>query len=1030
MTIAALPSQTIRAIGSTQVLTDSASAVKELVDNALDAQATSITVEISTNVLDIIQVKDNGHGIAPIDRPLVCKSHCTSKIKDLDDLATIGGASLGFRGEALASAVELSGGLTVTTRIVGEATAVSLKVGQDGEVINEERVSHAVGTTVRITDFLKNIPVRRQTALKHSAKQLSNIKRTLQAYSLARPSVRLSLRVLKAKTDNGNWIYAPKSDASVSDAALKVVGKKLMDECQWVVWAPNTLSSEVGAIQGDETTAPATISQTYRVEALLPKPDAGTLKQIVQLYKSYFRSSCNSSCNQKITDPFLCMNLVCPPGSYDANVEPAKDDVLFSDSPKVLEVVEAFLKCQYGEIQSKTKPAVNSKPTSMGVRNFDLLLAKKPPQPSGQSSSPNQTHHDAMASSIAAASGNLASRTTTAHPVPARSQQPADEIMVNQIRGVRHWLAEESSDASPTSPTGLVNSAAQSRKTSSPNENEGELSSTNGASHGHDEDEEELRDIRVSNPWTFAKLNAPIHPQRPTVSGNRGIGRDQQLLTPAKKHGSLGDDLFSPPNESIAVPNVPTPARSQNGTSHEASSPEAFPYPMKRWGKGQRGADVRQECSPEEEENSSPTRLETWMRRPRPHPESASQVTTLQLDDLAPPEPHRDFLPASELPQGTPLSAIPDISQAPRRKGMPRKQAHQAASKGINKPFKPPAVQDPNRLWFDHLDKPSTRPSNPNRQRTDHSISAHDINEDDPITDIESTSRGQQHPGLALTMDYETRKAAAIAQRRALLRQHSSSQNQNQTHLIPPSSQSTQIKISPSQQSSSSMPSSSPHKNRYIAAIAALYPPSPTNNEPITDPNAAAAPSLPTNPTTTSRSLHLHLSPKASIEGIPKIPPSDPRAQLIRYNTGLIKRLKQSYTPLETPSSDLLSNPEAEDGIRNLTHTVAIDTEKLLPHLSTTIDNISGHLCWSPTTEEADPLEDNLDAEEVKKWQTTIVDLVKGIDPELIISDADGEIEGNFDLVNFFASELGWPDETTQVTFLVDDEGNWEYMGC
>lgn len=134
MSIAALPPQAVRAIGSTQVLTDPASLVKELVDNALDAQATSITVEISTNALDIIQVKDNGHGIAPIDRPLVCKRHCTSKIKSLDDLAKIGGASLGFRGEALASAVEMSGGVLITTRILGEATAVSLKVSQEGEV--------------------------------------------------------------------------------------------------------------------------------------------------------------------------------------------------------------------------------------------------------------------------------------------------------------------------------------------------------------------------------------------------------------------------------------------------------------------------------------------------------------------------------------------------------------------------------------------------------------------------------------------------------------------------------------------------------------------------------------------------------------------------------------------------------------------------------------------------------------------------------------------------------------------------------
>ena len=134
MAITVLSPQAVRILSSTQALTDSTSLVKELVDNALDAQATSITIEISANTLDVIQVKDNGSGIAPIDRPLVCQRHCTSKIKDLDDLATIGGASLGFRGEALASAVDMSGSVVITTRIVGEATAVSLKVSQNGEV--------------------------------------------------------------------------------------------------------------------------------------------------------------------------------------------------------------------------------------------------------------------------------------------------------------------------------------------------------------------------------------------------------------------------------------------------------------------------------------------------------------------------------------------------------------------------------------------------------------------------------------------------------------------------------------------------------------------------------------------------------------------------------------------------------------------------------------------------------------------------------------------------------------------------------
>lgn len=134
MHIAALPPNAVRAIGSTQALTDAASVVKELIDNALDAGASAIFVEISTNTLDVIQVKDNGHGIGPNDRDMVCRRFCTSKIRELDDLENIGGTSLGFRGEALASAAEMSGSVVVTTRVEGEAVAVTSKFGRQGEV--------------------------------------------------------------------------------------------------------------------------------------------------------------------------------------------------------------------------------------------------------------------------------------------------------------------------------------------------------------------------------------------------------------------------------------------------------------------------------------------------------------------------------------------------------------------------------------------------------------------------------------------------------------------------------------------------------------------------------------------------------------------------------------------------------------------------------------------------------------------------------------------------------------------------------
>jgi DNA mismatch repair ATPase MutL len=132
--IAALPLTTTRQIGSGQVLIDTNSVVKELIDNALDATAKNIFVDITANTIDSIQVKDDGHGIPAEDRALVCRRYCTSKIRNLDDLKEVGGKWLGFRGEALSSMAEMSSTLSVTTRVEGEPVAVKLRYGRDGEL--------------------------------------------------------------------------------------------------------------------------------------------------------------------------------------------------------------------------------------------------------------------------------------------------------------------------------------------------------------------------------------------------------------------------------------------------------------------------------------------------------------------------------------------------------------------------------------------------------------------------------------------------------------------------------------------------------------------------------------------------------------------------------------------------------------------------------------------------------------------------------------------------------------------------------
>lgn len=126
-----------------------------------------------------------------------------------------------------------------------------------------------MGTIVRLIEFLKNIPVRREAAIKASAKSLKSIKRLLQTYAFARPSVRFTLRVLKAKNDQGDWAYVPTRQPTASDVAVKIVGKKVVNQCQWKFWNSNLNENPSDPeLENDEA--------SYKFEAILPTPSCGT----------------------------------------------------------------------------------------------------------------------------------------------------------------------------------------------------------------------------------------------------------------------------------------------------------------------------------------------------------------------------------------------------------------------------------------------------------------------------------------------------------------------------------------------------------------------------------------------------------------------------------------------------------------------------------------------------------------------------------------------------------------------------------
>ena len=348
-----------------------------------------------------------------------------------------------------------------------------------------------------------------------------------------------------------------------------------------------------------------------------------------------------------------------------------------------------------------------------------------------------------------------------------------------------------------------------------------------------DDEDCELRDVQVSNPWTIAKVNAPI--QRSAKTGG-----NSRMLTPARQRGDVENGPGQSPNEILPVPRaLPSPDRTPRDDASArniSSSPERFPYPLTAR-KRRAQTSTTEFTSPPQHLNHdrcSHGALDRWVQKSLANPDFSSSLNTRRDPDFSPYPPTvrtnesddgslfidpqteetqpRDFVSARTLPIGTPLSEIPSIPQRPAQnlgsKKLPKRDT------GITKPFISP-VNEPHKVWFD-ADPTSGRRGRSPRKR--HQQSGHDHEQNQAVTDdpIDSDPEAQTqhvHPDLAMTLDYEARKAEAIKHRKAYLRQ----QVLKGQHMA----------FSPSPPSSFTASNiNSPHANRYNKATAALEPPS------------------------------------------------------------------------------------------------------------------------------------------------------------------------------------------------------------
>ncbi|WP_347839691.1 DNA mismatch repair endonuclease MutL [uncultured Draconibacterium sp.] len=321
-----LPDAVANQIAAGEVIQRPASVVKELVENALDAGATEVTINIKDAGKTLIQISDNGCGMSPTDARMAFERHATSKIKSANDLFAI--RTMGFRGEALASVAAIADVELRTKREEDEVGTLIHIIGS--EVKAQEPAAGNNGTNFMIKNLFFNVPARRKF-LKSNATELKHIIWEIQRVALPNPDIRLSL------IHNGSAVY-DLPPANHRKRLVDVFGKALnqslvnVDEETSIVkvfgfigqpkYARKTLGEQFFFVNGRFMRHPyfhKAIMRAY--EQLLP-PDT---------YPSYF------------------LFLELDPGEIDINVHPTKTEIKFENERDIWPIIHAAVRESLGK---------------------------------------------------------------------------------------------------------------------------------------------------------------------------------------------------------------------------------------------------------------------------------------------------------------------------------------------------------------------------------------------------------------------------------------------------------------------------------------------------------------------------------------------------------------------------------------------------------------------------------------------------------------------------------------------------------
>lgn len=315
--IVLLDEQTINKIAAGEVVDRPASIVKELVENSIDAKATSVTVEIRKGGINYIKIIDNGTGFKSDDIELAFERHATSKIRKEEDLQRI--TSMGFRGEALASVAAIAK-ISLTTKNINEDIGTKVRV-EAGNIISRQEVPAVTGTTIEIFDVFYNVPARFKF-LKKDYTEAGYIEDVMTRMALSYPQV--SFRYI----NNGKTILQTSGTGNLHDTIYDVFGKEIYDAVLPIDYEINDM----------------------KVFGMIGKPSVSRstrMHQFIFLNNRYIKdktvsSAIDRACEEKFAiskHAFIVCNIYMNPAQIDVNVHPAKLEVKFADESKIFDVV-------------------------------------------------------------------------------------------------------------------------------------------------------------------------------------------------------------------------------------------------------------------------------------------------------------------------------------------------------------------------------------------------------------------------------------------------------------------------------------------------------------------------------------------------------------------------------------------------------------------------------------------------------------------------------------------------------------------